>query len=188
MSSYLLLRNNKESGPYTLDEVKGISLKKYDLVWIVGKSAAWRYPEEISELKPFLPSASEEQTDLPHKRIITETPATDSSGFNITNSIGSERSADNSHRPLSDRTIYINLPAEKKSVTQFSELSSEYSNTKRSENLAPDNTFSEVYTRQSSRVVSYSGKLLWFGTIILLFGAGIMTGFFISDRRIFFTS
>ncbi|HEY2349231.1 MAG TPA: hypothetical protein VGH64_09455, partial [Puia sp.] len=68
MSSYLLLRNNKESGPFTLDEVKGMSLKMYDLIWIVGKSAAWRYPGEIPELKSFAPTVPEGEADLFRKR------------------------------------------------------------------------------------------------------------------------
>jgi hypothetical protein len=55
MSSYLLLRNNKESGPFSFEEVKDMSLKTFDLLWVVGKSAAWRYPGEIAELKSFAP-------------------------------------------------------------------------------------------------------------------------------------
>ncbi len=60
MSSYLLLRNNKESGPFTIEEIKGMSLKTYDLLWVVGKSAAWRYPGEITELKSFAPPLPEQ--------------------------------------------------------------------------------------------------------------------------------
>ena len=55
MSSYLLLRNNKESGPFTIEEIQAMPLKSYDLLWVVGKSAAWRYPGEIAELKSFAP-------------------------------------------------------------------------------------------------------------------------------------
>jgi len=68
MSSYLLLRNNKESGPFTLDEVQGMSLKTYDLIWVVGKSAAWRYPGEIPELQSFAPSVPEQEPDFFRKR------------------------------------------------------------------------------------------------------------------------
>ncbi len=63
MSSYLLLRNNKESGPFTIEEIKGMTLKPYDLLWVVGKSAAWRYPGEINELKSFAPPVPEQLTD-----------------------------------------------------------------------------------------------------------------------------
>lgn len=59
MNTYLLLRNNKESGPYNLDQVVKMGLKKYDLVWVEGKSAAWRYPGEIEELKPYAPPLDE---------------------------------------------------------------------------------------------------------------------------------
>lgn len=60
MASYLLLRDNKETGPYSLNELLDNGLKAYDLVWIQGKSAAWRYPSEVEELKAFA-SVSEEQ-------------------------------------------------------------------------------------------------------------------------------
>ena len=68
MSSYLLLRNNKESGPFTIEEIQGMSLKAYDLIWVVGKSAAWRYPGEIQELKSFAPPVPEQLTDLPSEK------------------------------------------------------------------------------------------------------------------------
>ena len=51
MNTYLLLRDNKKSGPFTADELRTMGLKPYDLVWLEGKSAAWRYPGEIDELK-----------------------------------------------------------------------------------------------------------------------------------------
>jgi hypothetical protein len=49
--SYLLLRNNQQSGPYTLEEVKQLPLQPKDLIWIIGQSAGWRYPEEIPALQ-----------------------------------------------------------------------------------------------------------------------------------------
>src|SRR5882724_7159576 len=63
MAEYLLLRSNKESGPYTLDDLVGRGFKAYDLVWVKGKSAAWRYPSEIDELKPFAPMVEEQPFD-----------------------------------------------------------------------------------------------------------------------------
>lgn len=44
---YLLLRNNHQSGPYSIDELKQQHLLSTDLVWIEGQSNAWRYPSEI---------------------------------------------------------------------------------------------------------------------------------------------
>ena len=60
---YLLLRNNKQSGPYSLDELKTMGLKAYDLVWVDGRSAAWRYPCEVEELSAFAPAVEEQPFD-----------------------------------------------------------------------------------------------------------------------------
>ena len=63
MANYLLLRNNKESGPYSLDELLELGLKPYDLIWIQGKSAAWRYPSEVEEFKAIAPAVEEQPFD-----------------------------------------------------------------------------------------------------------------------------
>lgn len=52
---YLLLRNNQQKGPYSLEELLQLQLKPFDLVWVEGRSAAWRYPGEIDTLKPYVP-------------------------------------------------------------------------------------------------------------------------------------
>lgn len=63
MASYLLLRNNRQIGPMPLEELINMGLKPYDLVWVEGKSAAWRYPGEISELEPYAPLVEEQPYD-----------------------------------------------------------------------------------------------------------------------------
>jgi hypothetical protein len=68
MSTYLLLRDNKECGPYSFDELKNKGLKAYDLVWIEGRSAAWRYPSEVEELRSFAPAVEEQPFDRFFKR------------------------------------------------------------------------------------------------------------------------
>lgn len=60
MQHYRLLRNNKESGPYTWQELRDLPLKAYDLVWSEGRSAAWRYPSELEEFKGFAPPVTED--------------------------------------------------------------------------------------------------------------------------------
>lgn len=52
--SYLLLRHNQQSGPYSLEELTCMSLQAKDLIWVIGQSAGWRYPEEIDALKPLV--------------------------------------------------------------------------------------------------------------------------------------
>jgi hypothetical protein len=72
MASYLLLRNNKESGPFNFDDLLKSGLKPYDLVWVEGKSAAWRYPSEIEELKPYAPATEEQPFDRFFKKTVPE--------------------------------------------------------------------------------------------------------------------
>jgi hypothetical protein len=65
MKTYLLLRNNRQSGPYTLDELLVEGLRPQDLVWVEGQSASWRYPAELDELKTLvLPPVLDDALDL----------------------------------------------------------------------------------------------------------------------------
>ena len=76
MANYLLLRDNKETGPYSLNELLDLGIKAYDLVWVQGKSAAWRYPSEVEELRAFAPPAEEQPFDRFYKKNTDEkTPA-----------------------------------------------------------------------------------------------------------------
>lgn len=72
MKIYRLLRNNKESGPYTADELIAFGLKQYDLIWADGRSAAWRYPSEIPEFKGFAPEVTEQPFDRFYKKQTAE--------------------------------------------------------------------------------------------------------------------
>lgn len=54
MKSYLLLRDNQQSGPYTLEDFKKYGLHPHDLIWIEGESTCWNFPEEIQELTAFI--------------------------------------------------------------------------------------------------------------------------------------
>ncbi|HEV7332056.1 MAG TPA: hypothetical protein VGN63_13555 [Flavisolibacter sp.] len=51
---YVLLRNDRQTGPYSLEEIIQFDLKPYDLIWIQGGSAGWYYPQEIAALHPYL--------------------------------------------------------------------------------------------------------------------------------------
>src|SRR4051812_10108686 len=64
---YRLLRNNKESGPYTKAQLEEIGLKPYDLLWIEGRGGAWLYASEINELKSIAPVVEEQPFDRFYK-------------------------------------------------------------------------------------------------------------------------
>ncbi len=72
MNKYLLLRDNKQSGPYTIDDIKAMGVKSYDLIWVEGRSAAWRYPGEIDEFKSFAPQVEEQPYDRFFKKSSSE--------------------------------------------------------------------------------------------------------------------
>jgi hypothetical protein len=172
MSSYLLLRNNKESGPFTIDEIKEMPLKAYDLLWIVGKSAAWRYPWEIPEIKPFAPPVPE-QTENSYRKIKSES----------LNVISKETTPQKLTSSL--KSVYVNLPSEKKQVIVQRERFIIEQDRSEEKSTALNN--SDLYSTKHSRPARISGKILWACTIILLFGAGLMTGFVLSDRGKFFS-
>ena len=184
MSSYLLLRNNRETGPFTLEEMKGMTLKTYDLLWVVGKSAAWRYPGEIAELKSFAPPVPEQPSD-PFEKKTPENPVADSGRSKKTETANSGSRESSILHSTSMHSVYVNLPAERKQTNlppvQILQESGTFS--RESELI-----FSDNYTRPGSGASRVSGRFLWISTIALLFGAGILTGFFISDRRKYFSS
>jgi len=68
MTYYRLLRDNKESGPFSEEEMIAKGFKPYDLIWVEGKSAGWRYPSEIPSFKNFAPAIEEQPYDRFYKK------------------------------------------------------------------------------------------------------------------------
>jgi hypothetical protein len=186
MSTYLLLRNNKESGPFSIEEIKGMSLKSYDLLWIVGKSAAWRYPGEISELKSFAPPIPEQPGNLYIKNKNVENLNPEALQFKKTEPANAKNREGNTSKAFQTHSVYVNLPAEKKSSVVSSKGILYDSDFQSAAEPAPD--FSYVYQQRPSKAVRVTGKILWTGIVLLLFGTGILTGLFISDRRNIFST
>jgi hypothetical protein len=111
MAQYLLLRNNKESGPYSLDDLVGLGLKPYDLVWVKGKSAAWRYPSEVAELKSFAPVIEEQPFDRFFKKHTEEkqeeTPKQEQMAI----------VAPEHEKYIPKKSVYVNMPGQKTNPT-----------------------------------------------------------------------
>ena len=112
MNKYLLLRDNKQSGPYSCDELQQKGLKAYDLVWAEGKSAAWRYPSEIEELRAFAPAVEEQPFDRFYKKPVQQTSTTQVANSTV---VVPNSAAENSiHSNNSGkRIIYVTMPAGK---------------------------------------------------------------------------
>jgi hypothetical protein len=104
---YSLLRSNKQSGPYSLEELLQLNLKPFDLVWVEGKSAGWSYPTEIEALKMYVSEAPKPITkkETAANSVEPTSPPVISTNEKIIRS-----------RPTSQH-IYISFPAGKQIVS-----------------------------------------------------------------------
>src|SRR5688572_28833360 len=103
---YSLLRSNKQSGPYTLEELLQLNLKPFDLVWVEGKSAGWNYPTEIESLKIYVSTAAN-----PIEKRETANSVEPTSPFIPINETTIPSKPNSKH-------IYISLPAGKKVISE----------------------------------------------------------------------
>lgn len=114
MNKYLLLRDNKQTGPYSVEELINMGLKPYDLVWLDGKSAAWRYPSEIAELQAFAPAVEEQ----PYDRFYKKKPATAQQQVNAnTQQASAQTEAVVVTTPVATTPVTPNITAKKIYVT-----------------------------------------------------------------------
>lgn len=115
MSKYLLLRNNKENGPFELNDLISFGLKPYDLVWVEGKSAAWRYPSELEELKPYAPSVEEQPFDRFFKK---ETRVKNEENTALTiapaRTVQKEDAEEKYQQYLPKKSVVVTLPSQRK--------------------------------------------------------------------------
>src|SRR4051794_15112856 len=125
MKPFRLLRNNKESGPYSADELIQMGLKAYDLVWEDGKSASWRYPCEIAALKPYAPEVEEQPFDRFYKKpsavesSIKETPS--SSNVNAIPNVAVKPQKPRIRIKADSKIIEVSPPQPKLQVESFTQ-------------------------------------------------------------------
>ena len=68
MKTYLLLRNNKQTGPYTATCLLQMDLQEFDLIWAEGESITWKYPSEMMEFRESAPKAAFNEGTLVNSR------------------------------------------------------------------------------------------------------------------------
>ena len=103
---YLLLRDNKQTGPHSLEELLQLGLKPYDLIWVEGRSCGWSYPSEINALKPYteaVPAAPAQSTES-----MPSTPPT------YTHSDTATSSSPKAITP--PKNIFVSLPGKERSA------------------------------------------------------------------------
>lgn len=66
MNKYLIMRDNLQTGPYTLEQLRLDRLKSTDLVWLQGYSTNWMLAGEIEELKDLVDGGLA-KSEIPHK-------------------------------------------------------------------------------------------------------------------------
>lgn len=166
-----------------------MTLKPYDLLWVVGKSAAWRYPGEIPELKSFAPPVPEQAMDLFYKKKDPDKTNAEISTGKKSEPVNGRTKEINTQRVSTSRSVYVNLPADKKPAAVIHQDRVLFEmETHAATEPEPVYDFSDLFRKKSYRSARISGKVLWISTIALLFGAGLLTGLFISDRRKFFST
>lgn len=81
MKKYLLLRDNRESGPHTFEQMGSFGLHPLDLIWIENESTSWKYPEEIEELKDLVTHDASatvvQRPDLSTEKVFVSLPPED---------------------------------------------------------------------------------------------------------------
>jgi hypothetical protein len=154
MNKYLLLRDNKQSGPYSVDELEKLGLKPYDLVWLDGRSAAWRYPSEIDELRHFAPAGEEQPYDRFYKKKTTQqATAAQQTTSNVTQQETTQTEVTVVvPQHITPKKIYVTLPAgtgnrNTNTVTTTNNSKSEQAKTQTAEQEANAKLLNEKFAR-----------------------------------------
>lgn len=74
MKQYLLLRNNVQSGPYTLEALIEQNLRSLDLIWKEEESTAWHYATEMDELKEHVNDQVKHEETVSENKIYVALP------------------------------------------------------------------------------------------------------------------
>lgn len=103
MNSYILLRNNKETGPFSLAELQQTGLKSTDLIWVECQSMNWRHPFEINELKALM---ADDSNPVPNNSTQQVTVA-DAKNLEI-----------NEEAVVEKKLVYVELPIATKPINE----------------------------------------------------------------------
>lgn len=118
MNKYLLLRDNKQSGPYTVSEIIELGIKPYDLVWLEGKSAAWRYPSEVEELKAYAPAVEEQPFDRFYKKPEQKKDLQKSTSHTVHSKFEPKTGLPETPAEQTSQKVYVNFPGGSQDLKQ----------------------------------------------------------------------
>jgi hypothetical protein len=178
---YLLLRNNKQSGPHTLDELVKFQLRPLDLIWVEGRSSGWKYPTEIEALAKHvkeegntesetgyvnsspdlvLPKQSAKKNDNkkngPQAKVYVKLPT----HYDLSREVSDA---------LNDNLNHVNEPFEKKRKKEDEQLNTKY--VRDLDDIREQ--YSEwIYQQQTSRKNSVSPRRLWVASAVIILLVG----------------
>src|SRR5215203_716878 len=92
MKSYILLRDNREWGPYTLKDLSSFGITPTDLIWIEGESTSWFHPIDIPALAG-LATVTGEKRSLDRQYIKPANASVSSNAFYTTENLQPEDSS-----------------------------------------------------------------------------------------------
>ena len=188
--SFRLLRNNKETGPFSLEELLQHSLQPYDLVWVEGKGTGWRYPSELDLLKPHLQDQNLhiEQTSVIQKRVaVTSEKMNKAADVGIVqtetisaeeNTIGEQEITAESLEKKANE-IYLRVQA----YNQQKEKQGSFPQTKHSRSLEDLKQEYADWLYKKNHKKDYSKKLNYIIPAILIFLIGFASFFFINKNN-----
>jgi DNA-binding NarL/FixJ family response regulator len=111
LTPYFLLRNNKQSGPYSLEQLKSLDLRPTDLLWNEAGNRVWRHPEELDELGAFFESMADSKEILHLSEAVAANPEAErlENGINV-EVPASEMSEDKSPESTDDAGMQPGVP------------------------------------------------------------------------------
>jgi hypothetical protein len=115
MDKYLLLRDNRQTGPHSFEEMLELGFRKYDLVWVEGKSAAWRYAGEIAEFKTYAPLVEEQPYDRFFKRKVAPAATEEQPTATIATPVEKKQKPQTASELLRSKRVAITMPANRNS-------------------------------------------------------------------------
>jgi hypothetical protein len=117
MERYFLLRDNQETGPYSVTDLKAKPLLDTDLIWLEGQSTCWNHPEEFEALKNSVTKAPPKEKSKSKSR--PQTSAGNSLSYSATYSASTDQ-------PYSTQEQNVSVMDDTSSAPDFETLKKKY--------------------------------------------------------------
>jgi hypothetical protein len=179
---YLLLRNNQQTGPHSLEELLQLNVKPFDLIWVEGKSYGWSYPSEIETLKPFVTAASSQKIETPPVQQPSTEPSLPNRNKAVpkkifvslpTGSVIAPASSSQAPDAIEQKAEELRKRIQSYSPQKITEEEEVKTNYARSLTDVEEDYTSWVYRKKTKKKKYFNNKYWFAGSIIVIGSAGI---------------